>query len=182
MKREVPPVRPDRHPLAASDSVPAKIPGDRPVVVGFDGSPESSAALRWASKQAVEMSAPVEVVHCYRPGSLTDLGFGSPRESAAASAVVVADAVSAALEEMPVVPEVIRSSVAGSPAEVLVERTGSAALLVLGVHRQTELGDLILGRVGRECLRRARCPVVVVGLDQSAVRHEAPAADRAGTL
>ncbi len=144
------------------------------VVVGFDGGTESSAALRWALKEAVDLSVTVEVVHCYLPASLTDSGVGSPREREVAATIMVRDQVNAALQEMPRAPEVRQSSVSGNPAHVLVARTESASLLVIGVHRQTDLSDLILGRVGRECLRRAHCPVVVVGLDQSVVRHETP--------
>jgi nucleotide-binding universal stress UspA family protein len=122
------------------------------------------------------------VVHCYPPGSLTDLGFSSPGELAAASAVLLEDEVQAALEEMPQTPAVTKSSVIGSPAQVLVQRTSGASLLVIGVHRQTDLSDLILGRVGRQCLRHARSPVVVVGPDPDAVRYETPSPTKTSVL
>jgi nucleotide-binding universal stress UspA family protein len=151
------------------------------VVVGFDGGAESSSALRWALKEAVDRSATVEVVHCHLPASLTDAGSSSPHEMDVAAAQMLDDEVNAALQGMASPPDVRQCSVAGSPAQVLVARTGSAALLVIGVHRQTDLSDLILGRVGRECLRHARCPVVVVGLDQHVARHETPCPEPAST-
>ena len=144
------------------------------IVVGLDGSAESLAALRWALNEAVTTEAMVEVVHCYLPQTLTDFGFSTPHELHTASAIMLANEVAAALLEMPQQPDVQRSSLPGSPARVLLEQSKDALLLVLGVHGQTALRDLILGRVASACLRHATCPVVIVGLDQSVVRHEAP--------
>ncbi|MDQ2740640.1 MAG: universal stress protein [Actinomycetota bacterium] len=144
------------------------------VVVGIDGSAESLAALRWALKEGVRLEIPVEVVHCYLPQTLTDFGFSTPHELHTGSAIMVDNEVEAALKDMSQQPEVRRCSLAGSPAKVLLERAKTASLLVLGVHGKTVLRDLILGKVARTCLRQSPCPVVVVGLDESAVRHETP--------
>ncbi len=146
------------------------------VVVGIDGSAESLAALRWALKEGVTIGAAVEVVHCYLPQTLTDFGFGTPHELHTASSIMLSNEVKAALQAMPEQPEVRESSLPGGPAKTLVERSKNASLLVLGVHGHTALRDLILGRVAQSCLRHASCPVAIVGLDQSVVRHEAPAA------
>lgn len=142
------------------------------IVVGMDGSTASLAALRWALKEAVARDAAVEVVHCYLPQTLTDLGFSTPHELHTASAIMLDNEVSAALRELPEVPEVRKCSDSGSPAKVLLEKAATSSLLVLGVHGQTALRDLILGRVGSACLRNAACPVVVVGSDNSVVRHK----------
>lgn len=150
------------------------------VVVGIDGSAESLAALRWALKEATRREAPAEVVHCYLPQTLTDLGFSSPHELHTSSVMMVDNEVAAALRELPEPPEVRRTSVIGSPAKVLVERAKDASLLVLGVHGRTALRDLVLGRVGSACLRHASCPVVIVDLDQKIVQHDPPKAARVG--
>ena len=147
---------------------------DKLVVVGIDGSAESLAALRWALKEAVTLDAAVDVVHCYLPQTLTDLGFSTPHELHTSSVIMVENEVSAALAEMPEQPEVKRSSMLGGPAKALVERADGASLLVLGVHGHTALRDLILGRVAQACLRHATCPVVVVDLDQHVVRYDTP--------
>ena len=151
------------------------------IVVGIDGSTASLAALRWALKEAVARDAAVEVVHCYLPQTLTDLGFSTPHELHTASAIMVENDVSAVLREMPEVPEVRRCSESGGPAKVLLAKASTASLLVLGVHGRTALRDLILGRVGQACLRNAACPVVVVGSDNSVVRHETRAPIAAAT-
>jgi nucleotide-binding universal stress UspA family protein len=128
----------------------------------------------------VQLPTPVEVVHRYRPEGLTDLGFSAGRTLEAASTTLkVEDGATGALQEMPEVPEVMRTSLAGSPANVLVERTDTASQLVIGGHGQTELGNPILGLVGRQCLLRARCPMVVVGLDRSAHRRGTPSPEKA---
>ncbi len=151
------------------------------IVVGIDGSLESLAALRWALKEAVTVNAGVDAVHCYLPQTLTDFSIGKPHELHTASAIMLENEVSAALLEMPEAPEVRQSPMVGSPAKVLLEKARGASLLVLGVHGRTVLRDLILGRVGQACLRHAPCPVVIVGLDQSVVRHETPSPVTAAT-
>ena len=152
------------------------------IVVGIDGSSASLAALRWALKEAVARDAVVDVVHCYLPQTLTDLGFSTPHELHAASAIMVDNEVSAALREMAEVPEVHKCSDSAGPAKVLLAKAATASLLVLGVHGRTALRDLILGRVGQACLRNASCPVVVVGSDNSVVRHETRIPIAAATL
>ncbi|MDQ2737861.1 MAG: universal stress protein [Actinomycetota bacterium] len=147
----------------------------RLVVVGIDGSAESLAALRWALTEAVILDAFVDVVHCYLPQTLTDFSVGKPHELRTRSAIMLENEISTALAEMSETPsELRRSSMVGSPAKALLEKAADASLLVLGVHGRTALRDLILGRVGQACLRRAPCPVVIVGLDNSIVRHETP--------
>ena len=150
------------------------------VVVGIDGSAESLAALRWALKEATRREVPAEVVHCYLPQTLTDLGFSSPHELHTSSVIMVDNEVAAALREMPEPPEVLKTSSIGSPAKVLLERAKDASVLVLGVHGRTALRDLVLGRVGSSCLRHASCPVVIVDLDQQVVQHDRPKAARVG--
>jgi nucleotide-binding universal stress UspA family protein len=148
--------------------------GEDVIVVGIDGSAESLAALRWALKEGVTVGSTVEVVHCYLPETLTDFGFGTPHELHAASSIMLDNEVAAALREMPEQPTVRTLSLPGGPTKSLLERAKNASLLVLGVHGHTALRDLILGRVGQTCLRRASCPVVVVALDQTFARHATP--------
>ena len=50
----------------------------------------------------------------------------------------------------------------GRPAEVLVEASHGADLLVVGSPGHSALADLVLGSVSEHCVRHADCPVVVV--------------------
>lgn len=126
------------------------------------------------------MGAIAEVVHCYLPQTLTDLVFSSAHELHIASAAMVEE-VSAALREMPQSPQIRQSPMPGAPAKVLLDKASGASLLVLGVHGRTALRDVILGRVAQACLRHATCPVVIVGADNTVVRHETPLAAAIGT-
>jgi nucleotide-binding universal stress UspA family protein len=58
----------------------------------------------------------------------------------------------------PLATEVVR----GSAAPVLTRAAVHADLLVLGSHGHGRLHHAVLGSVSEECVRHARCPVVVV--------------------
>ncbi len=141
------------------------------IVVGVDGDLESAAALRWALKEGVRSAASVEVVHCYPPRGATFVGAGTEHERKAAAGRLLETVVQAALLEMPEKPAVLPASLPGPPRTVLVERSEGALLLVIGVHEGTDLHDFVLGRTGGACVRHARCPTVIVGLDQQVMRH-----------
>jgi nucleotide-binding universal stress UspA family protein len=63
----------------------------------------------------------------------------------------------------PVAPAGVTAELAeGVPERVLLDRSASASLLVLGVTSPAWLAGRSAGPVVRACLRRARCPVVVI--------------------
>src|SRR2546430_7703887 len=61
----------------------------------------------------------------------------------------------------------------GTPERVLISRSATADLLVLGTQHSQNAAGLSVGPVIRTCLIRARCPVVVVspGSDQESGRR-----------
>lgn len=151
------------------------------VVVGIDGSVESLAALRWSLRHAVQVGAPVEVVHCWHSSLLTDF-LGSPHELHRGSICMLQNEVAAAMAELPPTPEVRQSSRCGRPAQRLPKLAADAQMLVLGTHRHVTRGDITLGRVARSCLRHAACSVVIVNRLESIVHHTAPAGQRIAAL
>jgi nucleotide-binding universal stress UspA family protein len=58
-------------------------------------------------------------------------------------------------------------SVAGFPAREIARFAHSDDILVSGTHARTAAGWLFMGSVTRKLLRRAPCPVLVVGADRS---------------
>lgn len=131
------------------------------VVVGVDGSPNSAAALRWAARYATLRGAELHAVIAWE----NVLGFGFAPISAQAleqeAQQVLERTVNKVLgKEHPleVVPMVIR----GNPTEVLVEAAHDAELLVVGDRGYGGFAGLLLGSVGENCVRQARCSVVVV--------------------
>lgn len=131
--------------------------GDGPdrVVVGIDGSKQSLQALQWAGFLAGCSSCIVEVV-TVRPARAA---FGLKGEL---------DPHRHAEEAVQEVfgterPEGLRVTVReGGAAEVLLERSADARMLVVGSRGRGGFTGLLMGSVSTECAQHATCPVMVV--------------------
>lgn len=142
------------------------------IVVGVDGSAESLAALRWAIRRAARdhtTVTAVEVGHRPRlaPGTsyaIQPYGMAPPIERVTHPARLHT-AVDAAVGAMRGAPTVMELHVEGEPGIELTRIAESAAMLVLGHSRRGRLAELVLGGTASECLRTARCPVVLVPAD-----------------
>jgi len=151
------------------------------IVVGVSGSRASVAALRWAADEARRRPARLSVVCAWDPflrrAPYADVSEGHPGDQARAALYSgLATAIRTALGPVP--PDGVDTELAeGPPERVLVSRSGTADLLVLGTGRPQDAAGLSVGPVIRSCLSRARCPVVVVSasLDQDAGRWPDPA-------
>ncbi|WP_454049260.1 universal stress protein [Cellulomonas sp. Marseille-Q8402] len=137
---------------------------DDRVVVGYDTSPESAAAVRWAATQAAGRGWALDVVHAWgfagrEGGGAGDTWLG--RQVQAQVHDVAAEGGGVATEAAPGVG--VRAVVAyGPPARVLAERAEDARLVVLGRRGAGSARATLLGSVTTGVLHRARCPVVVV--------------------
>ncbi len=120
-----------------------------PVVVGIDGSEGSLVALRVAADEARRRGATLEVVGTPVDAQLEELRRGL--------ADTLADEGLADGN-----PEVRERVVNGHAAEVLVEASGSAALVVVGTRGHGGLAGKMLGSVSQQVVAHARCPVMVV--------------------
>ncbi|MBQ0988212.1 universal stress protein [Streptomyces sp. F63] len=143
------------------------------VVVGVDGSAGSVAALRWAAARAPSLGAGLVVVHAWEPATGRRAPYApaasrpSGTESRGSAGEVLERALRAGLG--PSAEAGVRAVLAeGPPAAVLLRYADDALLLVLGRHPPgpgpgrpvpPNAGG---GPVARDCLRHARCPVVVV--------------------
>lgn len=158
------------------------------IVVGVDGSAAATAAAGWAVAEAQATGRGLTFVYAVEPPVMAgSVGMGLPvsigaidewRDRAHAEAVAIAAAVGA------LDPEVLVA--VGSPSGVLVERSESAALIVVGSRGRGGFAGLLLGSVGAQVAPHASCPVVVVrdvpratatdvvvGIDGSDVSQEA---------
>jgi nucleotide-binding universal stress UspA family protein len=149
----------------------ASIANDAPrIVVGVDGSPGSRAALRWAVRQAALGSGIVDAVMAWQISAelqsfaRTPVYAEEPGEVAAFAAdakksleAVVSDEVQPADSQ-----RVTSRVVNGHPAEVLLEASVGAALLVVGHRGHGAFADALLGSVGQYCVQHAQCPVLVM--------------------
>lgn len=137
----------------------------RQVLVGFDGSPNSTAALYWAIAFA-EPGSTVKVVWVW---DATPLAVGSDSfffpdasdlaverfEHLVAPAVAVARAADVTLE---------REFVRGTPRGALSEAAADVDLVVLGARGHGAVGSALLGSVSTWLLHHVDRPVTVVPL------------------
>jgi nucleotide-binding universal stress UspA family protein len=134
------------------------------IIVGTDGTPTSRPATEWARQEALVRGIGLDVVMAWHAPRLTftDGGLGAADsfsyriDAWAALEGAIDDLVErAAGVDLRAVP------VEGKAAEVLIERSQGAAMLVVGARRR-HLAALRPGSVSRRCVLHARCPVVVV--------------------
>jgi len=131
------------------------------VVVGVDGSHQSRAALEWAARYARLVGAQLRAVTAWQRES----GFGyfpeGERGLEHEARRVLVHAVDRVLgDEHDVDLELL--VVRGNPTTVLLDASRGALLLVVGDRGYGGFAGLLLGSVGENCLRHARCSVVVV--------------------
>jgi nucleotide-binding universal stress UspA family protein len=143
------------------------------VLVGVDDSAESHAALRWALRHARRSGSRVRAVSVFTP-PLSTLDPGGPGVPAATGPVLesvervagtrLTDAVTKCLHDLPRgdQPELTTQIEAGDTADILLELSHDAELLVLGNGHHGALARVISGSVALRCLRHAPCPLVLV--------------------
>lgn len=135
------------------------------VVVGYDGSDVSAAAVRFAAHEAKMRGLDLEVLTAWDQPAL-DLGMGAGAvldpgvsdvvaQQAAAIAAEGADLVGSAVT-------VTSAAVMGPAAAALVERGLGADLVILGSQGRNAVSDLLLGGVSRQVAAHCQCPVIVV--------------------
>lgn len=145
--------------------------GGRVIVAGVDGSRNSTDALRWAARQAELTGGRVHAVIVWRlPVSYRYAPDYSDVDFVEDARKTLDDAVAETLGPKPEVPVVTRV-LEGHPAQVLIEATRDADLLVVGSHGHGAFAGMLLGSVSQHCVQHAHCPVVVVrSLDATRTR------------
>jgi nucleotide-binding universal stress UspA family protein len=136
--------------------------GQEQIVVGIDGSPEATAALSWAINEARLRGVGLRVIHAF-PALISLVGTTAHEywPQVAKEQEAMFDQVMAAAPAMDGL-DVERSLVHGNPAEVLVDASRGANLLVIGYRGRGGFRGMLLGSVSMHCVHQAHCPVVVV--------------------
>jgi nucleotide-binding universal stress UspA family protein len=136
---------------------------DTDIVVGVDGSPSSTTALRWAVGQAKLTGGRVQAVAAWEFPTHYTLAGAFPYEDLAVSTGKVLDeTVHGVLGVDEPYVEVLQNVVPGNPAQVLIDASAHAALLVVGCRGHGAFAGTLLGSVSQHCVHHAHCPVVVV--------------------
>jgi nucleotide-binding universal stress UspA family protein len=121
------------------------------IVVGVDGSDGGRRALLFALREAQLRHCSVEAVRVAR----------SEDDVALSDYELWADIV-AMRQQLPGAPGVSLRVFVGDPAEILIERSETAVLLVVGSHGTNSLIHSAMGSVSNACAQLAHCPVVVL--------------------
>ena len=140
------------------------------IVVGVDGSEESQAALNWAYDEARQRGSELDVVHAWTyPYQGPRTGVTEPRD------LMELDAAKALEQTMTRLHRDRAGASAGvtthahvregNPADVLVQESKDAELLVVGSRGRGGFASLLLGSVSTAVTHHASCPVVVVRPD-----------------
>jgi nucleotide-binding universal stress UspA family protein len=137
------------------------------VVVGVDGSAESIGALKWAGQYAAATGATVKAVLCWHyPAAVGPAPVGkAPKAISDEVRAEMQEHLDKALTEVfgTAAPPHVQPDIAyGHPAEVLVEESRHADLLVVGNRGHGQFTGMLAGSVSMHCVTHAACPVVVV--------------------
>ena len=129
----------------------------RRITVGVDTSPSGTAALQWAVDLARATGGEVTAIHAWHiPKAYVYADLLQARSDAERA---LADSVKlAAGQDVPVTGRFL----AGGAAEVLVEASSDADVLVVGSRGLGGFAGLLLGSVSAQVVHHARCSVVVV--------------------
>jgi nucleotide-binding universal stress UspA family protein len=138
---------------------------DRRIVAGVDGSASSLAALCWAIRQAELTGSSVDAVIAWQPPAASGLGWGvamvDDTDYAELAAKTLTEAISMVADPASWVR--VRPMVGeGNAAQVLLDASADADLLVVGSRGHGGFASALLGSVSLHCTHHAHCPVVVI--------------------
>lgn len=137
------------------------------IVVGMDGSEDSSRALRWAVDEARLRDGHVTALLAWELPLIGVPGAFDHDELEKQAKAILTGQVAAVTDDGLVEPVVAQ----GDPSASLIaacQRT-EADLLVLGSRGREGFTGRLLGSVGQECAAYAPCPVLIVKDKQPAL-------------
>jgi nucleotide-binding universal stress UspA family protein len=138
------------------------------ITVGIDGSAHSAYALEWAVKEAAIRHAPITVltVHTVPMSPWSGNPYTLPQDAddqekaEQAAEEMTLKATSQLGTDKPA--SVTVRAVSGFPAQVLIEASRTADLLVVGSRGAGGFARLMIGSVSSQVVHHAHCPVVVI--------------------
>ena len=143
------------------------------VVVGADGSPSSTVALRWAAREATMRHVRLTVVHVAAslpvvastltwpagriPEEVLEIEENEGRRVIAEALKFVEDTVANSGR-----PEINSELLFGAPVPTLADASKEAQMVVVGCHGRTGRHRRSLGSVSLGLIHHAHCPVAVI--------------------
>jgi len=155
------------------------MPASRPFVVGVDGSPSSTCAVRWAAETASRHHAPLLLLSSWSISVAAYGGVGVPQslfdDEEADGKRRLVEAAETAREAVPDAEfSVSTALVPGRAIEALIDRSKDARMMVLGSRGRGEFAGGLLGSVTSALAHHAHCPVAVI--------HERPSPTETAAL
>jgi nucleotide-binding universal stress UspA family protein len=144
------------------------------IIAGTDGSDRSASAVEWAADEAAYRDHTLHIVHSipWLYGTPIDPRSGIATEDEIARGQKVLDAaVSKAHEQAPGV-RIDSELMAGSAAQILLDRGRGATMIVVGAHGSGLLARLPLGSTALQVVTHSTVPVVVVREPEPVASHE----------
>ncbi|NNG39661.1 universal stress protein [Flexivirga sp. ID2601S] len=133
------------------------------ITVGVDRSDLSATALAWAFAEAERTGAEVLALHAWQPRDAKDPGLGSADWASytAACRSQIEGAIAEQQAQHPKV-KVLTEISDGNPTRSLVRESHASDAVVIGARGSGGFEGLLLGRVARDVLGHATCPVIVM--------------------
>lgn len=141
------------------------------VVVGLDGTGNSGPAVRWGAEEAAARGVPLHLLHSWVSQPLNIPIAQEAANKRRYGAEVLGSAEAMALELHPGI-SVATEEVSEEAVDALVDRSGRAAVMVLGSRGHGAIAGFLLGSVSLHVLGRAICPVVIVREEEGGADQE----------
>ena len=138
------------------------------IVVGVDGSASSLEALEWAVKHAALEHVPLTVLAVHEVAASAWTGnpivYPADRPAEQQAQQAAQEEVNKTISELggPGPESVTVRGVSGQPAQVLIEASSDADLVVVGSRGAGGFANLLTGSMSSKVVSHAACPVVVV--------------------
>jgi nucleotide-binding universal stress UspA family protein len=149
------------------------VTGDRGIVVGVDGSPLATEAIRWAARDAEMRDTALRIVTVAKPVVGTWLAIPVPAEVVEwqdeSGRQVIDDAVAIAKEATSGGLKVSAEMLSAATVPALTELSKRAEMIVVGCRGRGSLTRTLLGSVSMGLVHHAHCPVAVIHSDGVAV-------------
>ena len=163
MSESAPSVSPEGHSAEGHSAEGHGASNEARIVVGVDGSENSKHALEWAARQAGYTGATLEVIiawdypatYGWVPVPPEDYGLADYAEKALNETIAAVLGAGTSVK-------VERRVVQGHAAEVLVNASEGAELLVVGSRGYGGFADALLGSVSTYAVHHAHGPVTVI--------------------
>lgn len=132
------------------------------VIVGVDGSDTSKQALRWAARLAPALNCSIEVITAWEFPVIVTMAGGGVLPGTWVPEDDAKEVLRSTVSEVLPGTEVKSLVVEGHPANVLLEASKDAEMIIIGSRGLGGFRGALLGSVSSAVSQHAKCPVLVI--------------------